>query len=102
MVGTILVTGATGTVGSEVAKQLSLAGQRLRAAVQSTTRASSHEKLKGVELVEVNYDKPETLIPAFSGKSHFVQKSKGFFEDIETGKYNGIISTITERVHRCG
>ena len=99
MVGTILVTGATGTVGSEVAKQLSLAETKASSgAVQSTTRASSHEKLKGVELVEVNYDKPETLIPAFSGKSHFVQKSKGFFEDIETGKYNGIISTITERV----
>ena len=40
---------------------LSLAGQRVRAA----TRGSSHEKLKGVELVEVDYNKPETLIPAF-------------------------------------
>jgi uncharacterized protein YbjT (DUF2867 family) len=42
-----------------------LAGQRVRAAVYSTTRGSSHEKLKGVELVEVDYNKPETLIPAF-------------------------------------
>ena len=42
-----------------------MAGQRVRAAVYSTTRGSSHEKLKGVELVEVDYNKPETLIPAF-------------------------------------
>jgi uncharacterized protein YbjT (DUF2867 family) len=45
MVGTTLITGATGTVGSEVAKQLSLAGQRVRAAVHSTTRAS-HETIR--------------------------------------------------------
>ncbi|MGC1931803.1 MAG: NAD(P)H-binding protein, partial [Candidatus Nitrosopolaris sp.] len=65
MVGTALITGATGTVGSEVAKQLSLAGQRVRGAVHSTTRASSHEKLKGVELVEIDYNKPGTLVAAF-------------------------------------
>jgi uncharacterized protein YbjT (DUF2867 family) len=65
MVRTALITGATGTVGSEVAKQLSLAGQRVRAAVHSTTRASSHEKLKGVELVEIDYNKPGTLVAAF-------------------------------------
>jgi uncharacterized protein YbjT (DUF2867 family) len=64
MVGTILVTGATGTVGSEVVKQLSLIGQRVRAAVHSAVRAS-HEKLKGVELVEIDYKKPETLAAGF-------------------------------------
>jgi nucleoside-diphosphate-sugar epimerase len=36
MVGTILVTAATGTVGSEVVQQLSSAGQKVRAAVQSS------------------------------------------------------------------
>jgi uncharacterized protein YbjT (DUF2867 family) len=66
MVGTTLITGAAGTVGSEVAKQLSLAGQRVRAAVHSSTlAASSHEKLKGLELVEIDYNKPETLVAAF-------------------------------------
>jgi uncharacterized protein YbjT (DUF2867 family) len=53
-------------VGSEVAKQLSLAGQRVRAAVHSSTLAvPSHEKLKGLELVEIDYNKPETLVAAF-------------------------------------
>jgi hypothetical protein len=36
------------------------------------------------------------LLPHDTEKLHSVQKSKGFFEDIETGKYSGIISTITE------
>ena len=61
MVETILVTGSTGTVGSEVVKQLSSAGQKVRAAVRST----SSDKLKGVELVEMDYNKPETLATAF-------------------------------------
>jgi uncharacterized protein YbjT (DUF2867 family) len=52
-------------VGSEVVKQLSLAGQRVRAAVHSAIHASSHEKLRGVELVEIDYNKPETLAAAF-------------------------------------
>jgi uncharacterized protein YbjT (DUF2867 family) len=65
MVGAILVTGATGTVGSEVVKQLSSAGQKVRAAVHSTTRASSKDKLKEVESVQMDYNKPETLVAAF-------------------------------------
>lgn len=67
MVGTILVTGATGTVGGEVVKQLSSTGQKVRASVRSTTRATSNDKLKGVELMEIDYNKPETLATAFKG-----------------------------------
>jgi uncharacterized protein YbjT (DUF2867 family) len=67
MVGTILVTGATGTVGGEVVKQLSSTGQKVRASVRSATRATSNDKLKDVELVEMDYNKPETLVTAFKG-----------------------------------
>jgi uncharacterized protein YbjT (DUF2867 family) len=67
MVGTILVTGATGTVGSEVVKQLSSTGQKVRASVRSTTRVTSNDKLKDVELVEMDYNKPETLVTTFKG-----------------------------------
>ncbi len=67
MVGTILVTGATGTVGSEVVKQLSSTGQKVRASVRSTTRVTSNDNLKDVELVEMDYNKPETLVTAFKG-----------------------------------
>jgi uncharacterized protein YbjT (DUF2867 family) len=67
LVETILVTGATGTVGSEVLKQLSSAGQKVRAAVLSTNHDSSYDKLKDVELVETDYIRPETLVAAFKG-----------------------------------
>ncbi|MGB6528267.1 MAG: SDR family oxidoreductase [Candidatus Nitrosopolaris sp.] len=67
MVGTILVTGATGTVGGEVVKQLSSTGQKVRASVRSTTRVTSNDKLKDVELMEMDYNKPETLVTAFKG-----------------------------------
>jgi uncharacterized protein YbjT (DUF2867 family) len=67
MVGTILVTGATGNVGGEVVKQLSSTGQKVRASVRSTTHVTSNDKLKDVELVEMDYDKPETLVTTFKG-----------------------------------
>src|SRR5215469_8913660 len=65
MGGTILVTGATGTVGSEIVKQLSSAGQKVRTAVHSATRVPSNGKLKHVERVTLDYNKPETLVTAF-------------------------------------
>jgi predicted nucleic acid-binding protein len=36
------------------------------------------------------------LLPHDNNKLRSIQKSKGFFEDIEKTKYNGIISTVTE------
>ena len=65
---TILITGATGTVGSEVVKQLSSArqGVRVRAAVRSINKAAKI-KAVGVEIAEVDYTKPTTLTKAFIG-----------------------------------
>ena len=65
MVETILVTGATGTLGSEVVNQLLSAEQKVRAAVHSTTRFSSNGNR--IELAEIDYNKPETLVSAFKG-----------------------------------
>jgi uncharacterized protein YbjT (DUF2867 family) len=65
---TILVTGATGTVGSEVVKQLSSSGQHVRGTVHSTTTAAfSKDKFKEVELVRTDYNKPETIASALKG-----------------------------------
>ncbi|MCL1474477.1 SDR family oxidoreductase [Argonema antarcticum] len=64
MTNTILVTGATGNVGGQVVKQLAAAGANVRAAVRSTSRA---EGLTGVELVEFDFNKPETVQAAFEG-----------------------------------
>jgi uncharacterized protein YbjT (DUF2867 family) len=57
----ILITGATGTVGSEVVKHLSSAGQnvRVRAALKSINKAKI--KAVGAEITDVHYTKPTTL-----------------------------------------
>lgn len=62
---TILVTGAAGTIGSEVVRQLSAKGQiGIRAAARSATNPIFKD-LKSVEIVELDYNKPETLATAF-------------------------------------
>jgi uncharacterized protein YbjT (DUF2867 family) len=62
----ILVTGATGTVGRQVIKQLSAAGQRVRALVHSAGKADS---LNGpnVETAVGDFGKRDTLRAALSG-----------------------------------
>jgi len=61
----ILITGASGNVGSEVVKQAAAAGLRLRAAYQSPdkTRAAP----AGVETVLMDYTQPETVRVALRG-----------------------------------
>jgi len=64
MKNTILVTGATGTVGSQVVKQLTAIGTDVRAAVRSTSKAAGMNK---ISLVEFDLNKPETVQVAFEG-----------------------------------
>lgn len=64
MKNTILVTGATGTVGSQVVKQLTAIGADIRAAVRSTSKAAGMNK---VSLVEFDLNKPATVQVAFEG-----------------------------------
>jgi uncharacterized protein YbjT (DUF2867 family) len=72
---TIVVTGATGTVGSEVVKQLtsissssSSSGHKIRAAVHSKNKADKLKQFdnKRVEIVELDYTKPETVADALN------------------------------------
>lgn len=62
----ILVTGATGTVGREVVRQLSGRGVPVRAMVRDRSRAEG-PALPGVELVEGDFDHPESLAAACGG-----------------------------------
>jgi uncharacterized protein YbjT (DUF2867 family) len=73
----ILVTGATGTMGSEVVKQLvssfssSSSGQSvvIRAAVHSQNKADKLRQYGGetaVEIVNMDYNKPETIAAALN------------------------------------
>jgi uncharacterized protein YbjT (DUF2867 family) len=60
---TILVTGATGNVGSEVSKQLSnILDINIKAAIHSADSLKRlKENNKKIEAVQIDYNKPETL-----------------------------------------
>ena len=64
---TILVIGATGTVGSEVVKQLSTytSDINIKAAVHSIQNAKKVLQYERVETVQIDYNKPESLAAAF-------------------------------------
>jgi (4-alkanoyl-5-oxo-2,5-dihydrofuran-3-yl)methyl phosphate reductase len=70
----ILVTGATGTVGGEVVKQLVAAGERVRAMTRDPSKAKLDPK---VEVVAGDLDKPETLEKAVAGVDHVFSLSTG-------------------------
>ena len=64
---TILVTGSTGTIGTQVIKQLlEHPGVIVRAAVRSTGKADAVRSL-GAEPVEFDWTRPETLAAAVQG-----------------------------------
>ena len=65
---TILVTGATGTVGSEVVKQLVSSSPDkidiiIKAAIHSENKADNFKQYnKSVQIVNLDYNKPELLL----------------------------------------
>ncbi|SHI64196.1 Uncharacterized conserved protein YbjT, contains NAD(P)-binding and DUF2867 domains [Hymenobacter daecheongensis DSM 21074] len=68
MAQTILVTGATGTVGSELVKALANRGLVVRAGVHSLIKGERLKQLNPeVQLVEIEYARPESLHVALTG-----------------------------------
>ncbi len=64
---TILVTGATGTVGKEVVIQLSIANNaRIRAGVHSIIKGENLKRVPGVEVVEIDFKEQHSLHAAFT------------------------------------
>ena len=67
---TILVTGATGTVGSEVVKQLASSSsghEVVRAGVHSQDKVGRFKRdNQEVEIVKIEYDRPETIANALN------------------------------------
>ena len=57
----ILVTGATGLNGSELVRRLSSRGVPVRALVRNRAKAQAIASLPGVEVVEADMSRPETL-----------------------------------------
>lgn len=62
----ILVTGATGSNGTEIVKRLASRNAQVRAMVRSRERASAIA-LSNVEVVEGDFDIPSTLVDALAG-----------------------------------
>ncbi|KAA9331192.1 SDR family oxidoreductase [Adhaeribacter soli] len=63
---TILITGATGTVGNQIVKKLSNLNVRVRAGVHSIIKGENL-KYPNVELCEIEFHRPESLKAAFTG-----------------------------------
>jgi uncharacterized protein YbjT (DUF2867 family) len=62
----ILITGATGTVGSEVVKRLSAQGKQVRAVTRGLQKAKSH-RLPHVQFVKGDFDDPDSMRLACAG-----------------------------------
>jgi uncharacterized protein YbjT (DUF2867 family) len=62
----ICVTGAGGTLGSELVRQLAAAKARYRVAHFSKEKAEA-DRAKGVDATVIDYARPATLRPAFEG-----------------------------------
>ncbi len=63
----ILVTGATGTVGSSLVQQLVDAGHQVRALTRNPESKAAASLLAQAEVVQGDFGTPETLIPALRG-----------------------------------
>ena len=59
------MTGATGTVGSEVVKQLASLGQNVKASVHTQSKANKFKDQNGIDTVSIDFYKPETIADAF-------------------------------------
>lgn len=63
----ILITGAAGLSGSAIVKEFSLKKVPVRALVRNRAKVDTIAKLPGVEIVEGDMARPETLGPALEG-----------------------------------
>lgn len=61
-----MVTGATGTVGHEIVNQLSMQDVIVRAGVHSVIKGENLRRLPGVEIVEIDFNDPDSLHAAFT------------------------------------
>jgi nucleoside-diphosphate-sugar epimerase len=69
---TILVTGATGFLGSHVAEQLSQQGRAVRALVRSSSDTRFLKSLAGVELVQGSVEDRDSVVAAARGVTGIV------------------------------
>jgi uncharacterized protein YbjT (DUF2867 family) len=95
MTGTIIVTGASGTVGREVVKQLAAAGEKVRTAVHTTSKGEVFKRL-GIETVEMDYTRLETWAAALDGAT------KVFFVGYAGPTFAELSRNLAEAAKRAG
>ena len=83
---TILVTGATGTIGSEVIKALSMEDVKVRAGVHSIIKGDRFRIFPNVDLVEMDFARPESLMVAFTGVTKVFLVTPPSADQISAGK----------------
>lgn len=83
---TILITGATGTVGTEVVKALATTENRVRAGVHSVIKGDRFKIFPEVETVEIDFNRPESLKVAFTGVTKVFQITPFTPEQVSIGK----------------
>jgi uncharacterized protein YbjT (DUF2867 family) len=79
----LLVTGATGTNGGELVRRLSARGVPVRALVRNAAKAETLRGLSGVEIVEGDLLRPETLSGPLTGVAKAVLISSSAPDMIE-------------------
>ncbi|MCC2546860.1 SDR family oxidoreductase [Hymenobacter sp. BT175] len=83
----ILVTGATGTVGSEVVKALTNRGAQVRAGVHSIIKGDRLRQLyPEIQLVELDFNRPASLHVALTGVERVFLLTPFSPEQVEQGK----------------
>jgi uncharacterized protein YbjT (DUF2867 family) len=83
---TILVTGATGTVGSEVVKDLATTNAKVRAGVHSIIKGDRFRVFPDIEMVEIDFSRPATLKAAFTGVTKVFLITPFTADQVEMGK----------------
>ena len=106
----ILITGATGNIGVGLVKILSGAGQSARAFVRNPARRQAITIL-GIELVEGDFAKPETSMPALDGvdllipsSSEVEQQQRNFVDAAKRSKVRHLVkvSQLAADEHAAG
>jgi uncharacterized protein YbjT (DUF2867 family) len=88
----ILVTGATGTFGDEVSRQLQARGEPFRVLVRDAAKVSDHND--AVEVVVGDFARPETLDAALTGIERVFLAS---FDSPDQAKLQGNVLTAAKR-----
>lgn len=96
----ILITGASGYVGSHLTKRLVTEGYKVRALVRNTQYAHKERRLEGLEIewVEGDVTKPETLVDAIANTEAIIhtvaiaiEKGKRKYEQIN---FQGTVNIV--------